>query len=61
MAINIGRRKFISALGGAALAWPLTVRAEQPKKLPTIGVLLGDASSWSAWAAAFAKRLNELG
>jgi putative ABC transport system substrate-binding protein len=32
-----------------------------PKSCRPSGVLLGDASSWSAWAAAFAKRLNELG
>ncbi len=61
MAIGIGRRKFISALAGTALAWPVTTRAQQPNKLPTIGVLLGDASSWSAWAAAFAQRLSQLG
>jgi putative ABC transport system substrate-binding protein len=61
MAIDIGRRKFISALGGTALAWPLPARAQRPNKLPTIGVLLGDASSWNAWAAAFAQRLSELG
>jgi putative ABC transport system substrate-binding protein len=60
MATDIGRRKFISALGGTALTWPLTARAQQPHKLPTIGVLLGDASSWSAWAAAFVQRLSQL-
>jgi putative ABC transport system substrate-binding protein len=61
MAINIARRKFISAFGSTAFAWPLAARAEQPKKLPTIGVLFGDASSWSAWTDAFAKRLSQLG
>jgi len=61
VAIDIGRRKFIWALGGTALAWPFTARAQQPNKLPTIGALFGNASGWSAWTAAFAERLSQLG
>jgi putative tryptophan/tyrosine transport system substrate-binding protein len=61
MLVGIGRRQFISALGGGLLAWPLAARAQQSNKLPTIGVLLGDASSWHTWTAAFVQRLSQLG
>ena len=56
------RREFITLLGGAAVAWPLAARAQQPGKLPTIGFLGGNApSTQSQWTAAFVQRLRELG
>jgi putative ABC transport system substrate-binding protein len=56
------RREFITLLGGAAAAWPIAVRAQQPGKLPTIGLLGGATPSAQAqWTAAFVQRLRELG
>ena len=54
------RREFITLLGSAA-TWPLRARAQQSGKLPTIGFLGVDITSWSPWTAAFVERLRELG
>ena len=62
MNTRIGRREFITLLGGAGAAWPIAAPAEQPGKQRIIG-FLGAATPMvtSPWTAAFVERLREVG
>jgi putative ABC transport system substrate-binding protein len=55
------RREFITLLGGAAAAWPLAARAQQPERVRRIGVLMNLASDDSEGQARKAAFLQGLG
>src|SRR5215468_2968766 len=52
----MSRRDFISLVGGAALAWPLSAQAQEPGKIPRIGII-DNSPRWNA----FRHRLRDLG
>jgi putative ABC transport system substrate-binding protein len=58
------RREFITLLGGAAVAWPLAARAQQPKQIRRVGVLMVseiDDPDANARLAGFLQGLERLG
>ena len=62
MTAFIGRREFMTLLGGAAAAWPLLARAQQTERVPRIGqVRAGNPELNIHSVTAFEHRLRELG
>jgi putative tryptophan/tyrosine transport system substrate-binding protein len=60
MSTKMKRREFISLLGGAA-AWPLAARAQQPAKVPLVGILSPAGSETAATLTAFREGIRDLG
>jgi putative ABC transport system substrate-binding protein len=56
------RREFLAALGGA-MAWPLAAHAQQPRKIPRVGVLwhAGNAEEEEVYLRVLTKAFNDLG
>jgi putative ABC transport system substrate-binding protein len=61
--LDVGRRQFITLLGGAAVAWPIAARAQQAERMRKVGLLMGRESDPDArgHVKALRQRLGELG
>src|SRR5262249_3247332 len=61
---RVKRREFITLLGGAAAAWPLAARAQQPnrRRRPVLGYLVtGTDAGYAFLTTPFLNRLREIG
>ena len=55
------RREFIALLGGAAVAWPVSGRAQQPGKVYRVGFLWDSPAVFAEAIEAFRRGLRDLG
>ena len=61
MAIHIRRREFIFTLGGAAAAWPIAARAQQPDKTPRVGYIRAGTPNNDPYRESFVRGMRDLG
>jgi putative ABC transport system substrate-binding protein len=55
------RREFITLLGGAAAAWPLVARAQQPGKTPRVGYIRAGTPNNDPYREEFVRGMRDLG
>ena len=56
----MNRRELITLIGGAA-AWPLAARAQQPTKVPRVGILTPAVTDATPALQAFHRGIRDLG
>jgi len=65
MTVTIGRRELLAALGGAVVLWAIAAAgpgaAQQPPKIPHVGILTPAATDATPAFQAFHKAIHELG
>jgi putative tryptophan/tyrosine transport system substrate-binding protein len=62
--LDIRRREFITLVSGAAAAWPLAARAQQPERMRRVGALMNlaaDDPEALGRITAFVQGLQQLG
>jgi hypothetical protein len=60
MAMHVGRREFITLLGSAG-ACSIAARAQQPAKVPRLGILSPAASEAARTLTVFREEIRKLG